>query len=69
LVKVIEGLVSVKDLEKDFGFNFLWGKSWKATKCHSGFLMQFPSQERLDEMINFLELKMKMSSAKIVVVP
>jgi hypothetical protein len=29
--------------------------------------MQFPSQERLDEMINFAELKMKMSGAKIYV--
>jgi hypothetical protein len=29
--------------------------------------MQFPSQERLDEMINFLELKMKMPGAKIYV--
>jgi hypothetical protein len=69
LVKVIEGLVSAEDLEKDFGFHFSWGKMWKATKCHSGFLMQFPSQERLDEMISFPELKMKMSGAKIVVVP
>jgi hypothetical protein len=69
LVKVIEGLVSADDLAKDFGFHFPWGKSWKATKCHSGFLMQFPSQERLDEMISFPELKMKMSGAKIVVVP
>jgi hypothetical protein len=69
LVKVIEGLVSAEDLEKDFGFHFSWGKMWKATKCHSGFLMQFPSQERLDEMISFPELKMKMSGAKIAVVP
>jgi hypothetical protein len=29
--------------------------------------MQFPSQERLDEMINFPELKMKMYRAKISV--
>jgi hypothetical protein len=29
--------------------------------------MQFPSQERLDEMINFPELKMKLSGAKIYV--
>jgi hypothetical protein len=69
LVKVIEGLVSAEGLERDFGFHFPWGKMWKATKCHSGFLMQFPSQERLDEMISFPELKMKMSGAKIVVVP
>jgi hypothetical protein len=69
LVKVIEGLVSAEDLVKDFGFHFPWGKTWKATKCHSGFLMQFPSQERLDEMISFPELKMKMSGAKIAVVP
>jgi hypothetical protein len=69
LVKVIEGLVSAKDLEKDFGLHFPWGKMWKATKCHSVFLMQFPSQERFDEMISFPELKMKMSGAKIVVVP
>jgi hypothetical protein len=69
LVKVIEGLVSAEDLERDFGFHFPWNKRWKATKCHSGFLMQFPSQERLEEMISFPELKMKMSGAKIVVVP
>ncbi|PWZ04774.1 hypothetical protein Zm00014a_024870 [Zea mays] len=31
--------------------------------------MQFPSQERLDEMMSFPELKMKMSGAKIAVVP
>jgi hypothetical protein len=66
---VIEGLVSAEDLERDFGFHFPWGKMWKATKCHSVFLMQFPSQERLDEMISFPELKMKMSGAKIAVVP
>lgn len=41
----------------------------ESDKCHSGFLMQFPSQERLDEMINFPKLKMKMSGAKIDVVP
>jgi hypothetical protein len=67
LVKVVEGLISAEDLEKNFGFHFPWGKTWKAAKCHSGFLMQFPSQERLDEMINFSELKMKMSGAKISV--
>jgi hypothetical protein len=67
LVKVVEGLISAEDLEKDFGFHFPWGRTWKATKCHSGFLMQFPSQERLDEMINFPELKMKISGAKISV--
>jgi hypothetical protein len=67
LVKVVEGLISAEDIEKDFGFHFPWGRTWKATKCHSGFLMQFPSQERLDEMINFPELKMKFSGAKISV--
>jgi hypothetical protein len=67
LVKVVEGLISTEDLEKDFGFHFPWGHTWKATKCHSGFLMQFPSQERLDEMINFPELKMKLCGAKIYV--
>jgi hypothetical protein len=67
LVTVMEGLISAEDLEKDFGFHFPWGKTWKATKCHVGFLMQFPSQEKLDEMINFPELKMKMSGAKISV--
>ncbi|PWZ04505.1 hypothetical protein Zm00014a_041846, partial [Zea mays] len=67
LVKVVEGLISAEDLEKDFGFHFPWGKTWKATKCHSGFLIQFPSQEKLDEVINFPELKMKMSGAKISV--
>jgi hypothetical protein len=69
LVKVIEGLVSAEYLERDFSFHFPWNKRWKATKCHSGFLMQFPSQERLEEMISFPELKMKMSGAKIAVVP
>jgi hypothetical protein len=67
LVKIVEGLITAEDLEKDFGFHFPWGRTWKATKCHSGFLMQFPSQERLDEMINFPELKMKLSGAKISV--
>lgn len=67
LGKVVEGLISAEDLEKDFGFHFPWGKTWKATKCHAGFLMQFPSQEKLDEMINFPGLKMKMSGAKISV--
>jgi hypothetical protein len=67
LVKIVEGLITADDLEKDFGFHFPWGRAWKATKCHSGFLMQFPSQERLDEMINFRELKMKLSGAKISV--
>jgi hypothetical protein len=67
LVKVVEGLISAEDLEKDFGFHFPWGKTWKATKCHAGFLMQFPSQDKLDEMINFSELKMEMSEAKISV--
>jgi hypothetical protein len=67
LVKIVEGLISAEDLEKDFGFHFPWGRTWKATKCHSGFLMQFPSQERLNEMINFPELKMKLSGAKISV--
>jgi hypothetical protein len=67
LVKIVEGLITAEDLEKDFDFHFPWGRTWKATKCHSGFLMQFPSQERLDEMINFPELKMKLSGAKISV--
>jgi hypothetical protein len=67
LVKVVEGLISTEDLEKDFGSHFPWGRTWKATKCHSGFLVQFPSQERLDEMINFPKLKMKISGAKIYV--
>jgi hypothetical protein len=67
LVKIVEGLISAEDLEKDFSFHFPWGRTWKATKCHSSFLMQFPSQERLDEMINFPELKMKLSGAKIFV--
>jgi hypothetical protein len=31
--------------------------------------MQFPSHERLEEIIQFLELKMKISRAKIMVVP
>jgi hypothetical protein len=65
LVKIVEDLIMAEELEKDFGFHFPWGRTWKATKCHSGFLMQFPSQERLDEMINFPELRMKLSGAKI----
>jgi hypothetical protein len=67
LITVLEGLISAEDLEKYFGFHFPWDKTWKATKCHAGYLMQFPSQEKLDEMINFPELKMKMSGAKISV--
>jgi hypothetical protein len=47
LVKVIEGLVSVEDLERDFGFHFSWGKIWKATKCHSGFLCNSPHKSVL----------------------
>jgi hypothetical protein len=31
--------------------------------------MQFPSQERLDEVVNFSELKMKISGIKISVIP
>jgi hypothetical protein len=69
LVKVIEGEVRCEDLEKDFSFHFPWGRIWKATKCPSGFLMQFPSQERLDEVVNFPELKMKISGVKISVIP
>lgn len=40
--------MSIKDLEKDFGFQFPWGRAWKATKRHVIFLMQFPSLERLE---------------------
>jgi hypothetical protein len=69
LVKVIEGEVGCEDLEKDFSFHFPWGRTWKATKCPSGFLMQFPSLERLEEVVNFPELKMKISGAKISVIP
>lgn len=69
LVKVLEGGVSAEDLVKDFDFHFLWGRVWKATKCQVGYIMQFPSQERLDEMVQFPELKMKMSGVKISVVP
>jgi hypothetical protein len=69
LVKVIEGEVRCEDMEQDFSFHFPWGKTWKATKCPSGFLMQFPSQERLDEVVNFPELKMKISGIKISVIP
>lgn len=31
--------------------------------------MQFPSQERLEELIQFLELKMKLSRVKLTMVP
>jgi hypothetical protein len=48
---------------------FLGGRTWKATKCPSGFLMQFPSQERLDEVVNFPELQIKISGVKISVIP
>lgn len=61
LVKILEGMVSSSDLEKDFAFHFPWGRTWKAVECQSGFIMQFPSQERLEELIHFPELKMKMS--------
>jgi hypothetical protein len=67
LVKIVEGIVSAGDLERDFSFHFPWGRPWKADKCHLGFLMQFPSQDRLDELTNFTELKMKISGVKIVV--
>jgi hypothetical protein len=40
--------MSIEDLEKDFGFQFPWGRAWKATKRHVVFLMQFPSLERLE---------------------
>jgi hypothetical protein len=43
LVKILEGILYVDELEKDFGFHIPWGKIWKATKWHSGFLTQFPS--------------------------
>jgi hypothetical protein len=69
LVKVIEGEVRCEDLEHDFSFHFPWGRTWKATKCPSCFLMQFPSQERLDEVVNFPGLKMKISRVKISVIP
>lgn len=69
LVKVLEGGVSAEELVKDFDFHFPWGRVWKATKCQVGYIMQFPSQERLDEMVQFPELKMKMSGVKISVVP
>lgn len=69
LIKVFEGRVSVSDLEKDFSFHFPWGKVWKAEKCIEVFNIHFPSLDKLDELIHFLELKMKIYSAKIVVVP
>jgi hypothetical protein len=69
LVKVIVGEIRCEDLEQDFSFHFPWGRTWKATKCPSGFLMQFPSQERLEEVVNFPELKLKISGVKISVIP
>lgn len=69
LVRVLEGYVSAEDLETDFGFHFPWGRVWKATKCHMGFLMQFPSLDRLEELVNFPEVQMKISGVKIVVAP
>jgi hypothetical protein len=68
LVKILEGVVSKAQLEKDFGFHFPWDRTWKATECHVGFIMQFPSQERLEELIHFLELKMNLSGVKLVMV-
>jgi hypothetical protein len=69
LVKILEGRVSAEDLAKDFEFHFPWGRVWKATKCQAGYVMQFPSKERLDEMVQFPDLKMKMSGVKIMVAP
>jgi hypothetical protein len=31
LVKVVEGLVSTEELEKDFEFHFPWGETWKVS--------------------------------------
>jgi hypothetical protein len=47
----------------------LWGKMWKAEKCQARYIMQFPSLEKLDELIHFPELKMKLSGTKILVAP
>jgi hypothetical protein len=69
LIKVFEGRVSASDLEKNFSFHFPWGKVWKAEKCIEVFTVHFPSLDKLDELIHFLELKMKICGAKIVVVP
>jgi hypothetical protein len=40
----------------------------KGTKRQAGFVMRFPSLERLEELIHFLELKMKMYGVKLMVV-
>jgi hypothetical protein len=46
-------------MDNNFGFHCPWGKVWKATKCHAGFLKHFILQERSDELVNFPELKIK----------
>jgi hypothetical protein len=69
LVKILEGFVSASELEKDFSFHFPWGRTWKAEKCPAGYVMHFPSQDKLDELSQFIEVKMKMSGAKIMVLP
>lgn len=42
---------------------------WKPKKCQEGYIMQFPSPEKLDELIHFPELKMKLSGTNIMVAP
>jgi hypothetical protein len=65
LVKVLKGIVSTED-KKRFWVPFPWGHAWNATKCHYDFLMQFPSQKRLKELVNFPELKMKIFVVKLL---
>ncbi|TVT97641.1 hypothetical protein EJB05_57091, partial [Eragrostis curvula] len=56
-------------LEEDFAFHFAWGKEWRARQCGQDFLMQFPNKERLQELINFPELKLRGSGASVEVLP
>ncbi|KAK3118157.1 hypothetical protein QOZ80_9BG0695100 [Eleusine coracana subsp. coracana] len=69
LVVVKNGVLSAKQLEEDFAYHFAWGKGWQATPCGSEFIMQFPNKARLEELINFLEFKLKGSGASVDVQP
>ncbi|TVU42012.1 hypothetical protein EJB05_08394, partial [Eragrostis curvula] len=69
LVKVKAGFLTAKQLEADFSCHFAWGKEWKTKQVGQDFLLQFPNKERLQELINFPELKLKGSGASVEVLP
>jgi len=67
LVKVVEGSVTAEQLEQDFTFHFPRGSEWKVSPCGTDFILQFPNKERLQELINFPELKLKKFGARVEV--